>query len=96
MKEPDFKAVGLGDYTHITQVEMKGPIGSDIEMNNCSDSNLVLQGEKIGSKISKQQVNWSNPEYSKNKTKFPNIDMTASFLKSPNNVLRGVDEFDVP
>ena len=65
-------------------------------MNNCSDSNLVLQGEKIGSKISKQQVNWSNPEYYKNKTKFPNIDMTASFLKSPNNVLRGVDEFDVP
>jgi len=48
--------VGLGKYSHITHVETKNAVGSEIEKASRGVTNLILQGEKIGSKFSEQQI----------------------------------------
>jgi hypothetical protein len=57
---PDFKVTGQGEYSHVTHVEVKNPVGSDIEKASRNGySDIVKQGNKIGDKLSKQQSKWS-------------------------------------
>ncbi len=91
---PDFKVIGQGEYSHVSHVEVKNPVGSDIEKayrNGYSD--IVKQGNKIGDKLSKQQSKWSNATF---KASLSNLDPNAAFPQSPANTLGLVDEFDVP
>lgn len=91
---PDFKVTGKGVYSHVTHVEIKNPVGSIIEKASCNGySDLVKQGNKIGDKLSKQQIKWSNENFRKS---LSNIDLNAPFPQDPANVLGLVDEFDVP
>jgi hypothetical protein len=90
---PDFIIEGLGDYSHITHLEVKNPVGSAIEKANLGVSNLVKQGETIGSKISNQQLKWSNPDFVEN---ISHWNQSESFPQSPANMLGLVDTFDVP
>ena len=80
--------------SHVTHVEVKNPVGSDIEKayrNGYSD--IVKQGNKIGDKLSKQQSKWSNATF---KASLSNLDPNAVFPQNPANTLGLVDEFDVP
>ncbi|RZW38736.1 MAG: hypothetical protein EX263_13925 [Flavobacteriaceae bacterium] len=91
---PDFKVIGQGEYSHVSHVEVKNPVGSDIEKayrNGYSD--IVKQGNKIGDKLSKQQSKWSNATF---RASLSNLDPNAAFPQSPENTLGLVDEFDVP
>lgn len=92
---PDFIVEGLGNYTDITHVEVKNPIGSNIAKTNShwGVSNLVKQGELIGSKISNQQAKLSNPDFV---TNLPHWNKSESFPQSPANMLGLVDTFDFP
>ena len=90
---PDFKVVGLGEYSHITHIEVKGPVGSEIEKFFKGKSDLIKQGEKIGDKISKQQIKWSNSTFVEN---LNHVNRSETFPQSPANVLGVVDSFDVP
>jgi len=91
---PDFKVIGQGAYSHVTHVEVKNPVGSDIEKASCNGySDIVKQGNKIGNKLSKQQSKWSNDTF---RVSLSNIDPNAAFPQSPANMLGLVDEFDVP
>lgn len=92
----DFKVEGKGEFSHITHLEIKNSVGSKIEQASRGKTDIGKQARGIGAKISKQQVNWSNPNYYNDRTKFPHIDLTAPFPESPDNVLGLVDEFDVP
>ena len=86
--------IGQGELSHVTHVEVKNPIGSDIEKayrNGYSD--IVKQGNKIGDKLSKQQSKWSNATF---RASLSNLDPNAVFPQNPANTLGLVDEFDVP
>lgn len=90
---PDFKVTGKGKYSHITHAEVKNPVGSEIEKaarNGYTD--IVKQGNKIGDKLSKQQIKWSNATFIKT---LKNINPKAKFPQTPSNTLGLVDEFDV-
>ena len=91
---PDFKFVGLGDYSHITHLDVKNPVGSEIEKANRGVTDLRLQGQNIGAKFSKQQVNWSNTSFVEEK--FPHANKSESFPETPGNMLGLVDTIDVP
>jgi len=87
---PDFKVIGQGEHSHVTHVEVKNPVGSDIEKASRNGySNIVKQGNKI----SKQQLKWSNATF---RASLSNLDSNAAFPQSPANTLGLVDEFDVP
>ena len=91
---PDFKVIGQGQCSHVSHVEVKNPVGSDIEKAYCNGySDIVKQGNKIGDKLSKQQSKWSNATF---RASLSNLDPNASFPQSPANTLGLVDEFDVP
>ena len=91
---PDFKVIGQGEYSHVTHVEVKNPVGSDIEKASRNGySDIVKQGNKIGDKISKQQSKWSNATF---RATLSNLDPNTAFPQSPANTLGLVDEFDVP
>jgi len=91
---PDFKVTGQGVYSHVIHVEVKNPVGSDIEKASRNGySDLVKQGNKIGDNLSKQQSKWSNATF---RATLSNIDPNAVFPQSPPNTLGLVDEFDVP
>jgi len=91
---PDFKVTGQGAYSHVTYVEIKNPVGSDIEKASRNGySDIVKQGNKIGDKLSKQQSKWSNATF---RASLSNIDPNSVFPQSPANTLGLVDEFDVP
>ena len=90
---PDFIVVGLGDYSHITHLEIKNPVGSRIEKASLGVSDLSLQGNNIGSKLSEQQTKWSDASFVQN---LPHVNRSASFPKSSENMLGLVDTFDVP
>ena len=84
---------GQGEYSHVTHVEVKNPVGSDIEKASCNGySDIVKQGNKIGDKLSKQQSKWSNATF---RASLSNLDPNAAFPQSPANTLGLVDEFDV-
>ena len=60
---PDFKAVGQGDYAHITHIEIKNTVGSAIgnidKASESSYSTIVKQGNKIGKKLSNPGMDYS-------------------------------------
>jgi hypothetical protein len=92
---PDFQLIGQGAYSHVTHVEVKNPVGSDIEKASRNGySDIVKQGNKIGNKLSKQQSKWSTNDTFR--ASLSNIDPNAPFPQSPANTLGLVDEFDVP
>lgn len=81
-------------YNHVTHVEVKNPVGSDIETASPKGySDFVKQGNNIGNKLSKQQSKWCDPTFRETQS---NIDPNAVFPQSPSNTLGLVDEFDVP
>ena len=91
---PDFKVIGQVEYSHVTHVEVKNPVGSDIEKASRNGySDIVNQGNKIGDKLSKQQSKWSNATF---RASLRNLDPHVAFPQSPANTLGLVDEFDVP
>lgn len=91
---PDFKVIGQGEYSHVTHIEVKNPVGSDIEKASRNGySDIVKQGNKIGDKVSKQQSKWSNATF---RGSLSNLDPNAAFPQIPANILGLVDEFDVP
>lgn len=90
---PDFLVEGIGEYSHVTHLEVKNPVGSSIEEASRGSSDIVKQGKRIGSKISKQQVKWSNPNFVEN---IPHWNQSEAFPQSPANMLGLVDAFDVP
>ena len=86
----DFKVIGQGEYSHVTHVEVKNPVGSDLEKasrNGCSD--IVKQGNKLGDKLSKQQAKWSKATF---RASLSNLNPNAVFPQSPANNLGLVDE----
>ena len=93
IKGPDFKVVGQGKYAHVTHVEIKNPVGSEIEKQNTGTSDLLVQGGKIGRAISRQQNIWSN--YTRIQ-QLPHVNLNTPFPKNPENLLGLVDAFDVP
>ena len=91
---PDFKVIGQGEYSHVTHVEIKNPVGSAVEKASRNGySDIVKQGNKIGDKLSKQQAKWSNATF---RASLSNLNPNAVFPQSPANTLGLVDEFDVP
>ena len=91
---PDFKVTGQRVYSHVTHVEVKNPVGSDIEKASRNGyTDLVKQGNEIGNKLSKQQSKWSNATF---RATLSNIDPNAAFPETPANTLGLVDEFDIP
>lgn len=92
--DPDFKVIGQGEYSHVTHVEVKNPVGSDIEKASRNGySDIVKQGNKIGDKLSKQQAKWSNATF---RATLSNLNPNGVFPESPANTLGLVDVFDVP
>lgn len=91
---PDFKVIGKGEYSHVTHVEIKNPVGSDIEKTSLDGySDIVKQGNKIGAKLSEQQTKWCDVRFRDSLT---NVNLNAVFPESSANTLGLVDEFDVP
>jgi hypothetical protein len=91
---PDFTVIGQGEYQHITHVEIKNPVGSDIEKSSrLGYTDIVKQGNNIGDKLSIQQAKWSDPTF---RASLNNINPNAVFPESPSNTLGLVDQFDVP
>ena len=82
---PDFLVEGIGEYSHVTHLEVKNPVGSSIEKASTGYSDIVKQGERIGLKISKQQVKWSNPDFVKN---IPHWNQSEAFPQSPSKYAR--------
>ena len=89
----DFVVAGLGEFENITHVEVKNPVGSAIKIANGQNGSINKQGKKIGAKLVSQQNYWSNTTET---SELENLNPTASFPQSPNNVLGVVDNFDVP
>lgn len=90
----NLKVIGQGQYSHVTHVEIKNPVGSDIEKASRDGySDLVKQGNMIGDKLSNQQAKWSNATF---RASISNLNLNAVFPQSPANTLGLVDEFDVP
>ena len=74
---PDFKVTGQGSYSHIIHVEVKNPVGSDIEKASRNGySDIVKQGNKIWDKLLKQQSKWSNATF---RASLSNIDPNSAF-----------------
>jgi hypothetical protein len=83
---PDFKVTGQGAYSDVTHVEVKNPVGSDIEKASRNGySDIVKQGNKL----SKQQSKWSNATFRASLSK---IDPNSAFPQSPANTLGLVDD----
>lgn len=40
-RSPDFKVEGLGDFEHITHLEQKNPVGSEIKIKNNQGSSIT-------------------------------------------------------
>ena len=81
---PDFIVDGLGDFEHITHVEIKNPVGSAIRIATNLSPSISQQGKHIGKKILYQQSFWSDPN---KRAEIPNINSTGVFRASPENVL---------
>lgn len=92
----DYRVDGVGKYAHITHLDIKNPVGSEIEKASRGSTNLVAQGERIGAKGVKQQNNWSNSTFREALSKTTGINLNADFPKTNETVLIVVDGFDVP
>lgn len=94
VRGPDFLVDGLGEFEHITHVEVKNPVGSEIAKGSHQKGSIPRQGRNIGRKFVYQQDIWSNRAQAE--SLIENLDPAAPFAKSPNNVLGLMDLFDVP
>ena len=85
----DYVVEGLGEFAHITHVEVKGAVSSSIQPK----PTLIKQAKKFVQRIKYQKDFWSN------KTKvnevIPHIRPDADLPKSPDNVLAVYDLWDV-
>jgi hypothetical protein len=85
----DYVVEGLGEFAHITHVEVKGAVSSSIRPK----PTLIKQAKKFVERIKYQKDFWSN------KTKvnevIPHISPDAYLPKSPDNVLALYDLWDV-
>jgi hypothetical protein len=89
----DYRATGIGEYEYITHVEIKNPVGVDIKKTDRQNPSIEYEGEKIGARSLKQNDYWSDGNIV---SKLKNVNSTAVFPQSPNNILVVVDLFDVP
>nr|ULD16184.1 hypothetical protein [Cylindrotheca closterium] len=85
----DFVVEGLGEFDHITHVEVKGAVSSSIRPK----PTLVKQAKKSVDRINYQKKFWSNKTAVKEK--IPHINPDADLPKSSNNVLAIHDLWDV-
>ena len=93
IKGPDYVVDGTGEFDNITHVEIKGPVGSAIDMAQGKDGNLWQQGKELSKKALWQKKFWSN----KTRTdQIPGIRLDAYLPQPPNNVLTVADLYDVP
>lgn len=85
----DYVVEGLGEFAHITNVEIKGPVTSSIQPK----PNLTKQAKKFVKRMEYQKDFWSNK--TKINEKIPHIRPDAYLPESPNNVLGLYDLWDV-
>ena len=85
----DFVVEGLGEFDHITHVEVKGAVSSSIRPK----PTLVKQAKKYVNRVNYQKNFWS--DQTAVKEKIPHINPDADLPKSPNNVLTLYDLWDV-
>ena len=90
---PDFGVKGKGKYKHITHLEVKGAVGSDILKSSNQGLSLSRHGRNIGKKIRWQTNQWSDSDTVQSMG-FDNVNLTA-LPKSQNNILALVDLVDV-
>ena len=90
---PDFGVKGKGKYKHITHLEVKGAVGSDILKSSNQGLSLSRHGKNIGKKIRWQTNQWSDSDTVQSMG-FDNVNLTA-LPKSQNNILALVDLVDV-
>ena len=84
----DFVVEELGEFDHITHVEVKGPVGSSI----CPKPTLLKQAKKYVNRVKYQKKFWSDETAVKEK--IPHIN-PENLTKSPDNVLGLYDLWDV-
>lgn len=85
----DFVVEGLGEFEHITHVEVKGAVSSSIR----AKPTLVKQAKKYVTRVNYQKNFWSDKTAVKEKIQHINPD--ADLPKSPDNVLGLYDLWDV-
>lgn len=85
----DFVVGGLGEFDHITHVEVKGAVSSSIRPK----PTLVKQAKKYVNRVNYQKNFWSDETAVKEK--IPHINPDADLPKSPDNVLALYDLWDV-
>ncbi len=85
----DFVVEGLGEFDHITHVEVKGAVSSSIQPK----STLIKRAKKYVARVNYQKNFWSD-ETAVNE-KIPYINPDADLPKSPENVLALYDLWDV-
>lgn len=85
----DYVVEGLGEFGHITHVEIKGAVSSSIQPK----PTLIKQAKKYVNRVNYQKDFWSNK--AKVNEKIPHIRPDAYLPESPNNVLGLYDLWDV-
>ena len=80
---------GLGQFAHVTHVEVKGPVSSSIKPT----PTLIKQAKKFVKRMEYQKNFWSDK--AKVNAKIPHIRSDACLPDSPNNVLGVYDLWDV-
>lgn len=85
----DFVVEGLGEFNHITHVEVKGAVSSSIRPK----PTLVKQAKKYVNRVNYQKNFWSDQTAVKGKIQ--HINPYADLPKSPGNVLGLYDLWDV-
>ena len=86
---PDYVVEGLGEFAHITHVEVKGAVSSSIRPT----PSLIKQARKFVNRIQYQKNFWSNK--TRVNEKITDIRSDAYLPESPNNVLGLYDLWDV-
>jgi len=93
IKGPDYTVEGIREFDNITHAEIKGAVGSAIDMAQGKDGNIWKQGKEISKKALWQKKFWSN----KTRTdQVPGTRPDAYLPQSSNNILTVADLYDVP
>ena len=85
----DYGVEGLGEFDHITHVEVKGAVSSSIRPK----PTIIKQGKKFVDRINYQKYFWS--DQTKVSEVIPHIRPDADLPESPDNVLALYDLWDV-
>lgn len=89
----DFKVEGIGKYTDITHVEVKGPVGTEILLAEGRRPRIIHQGKKIGKKLNYQQNLWTNKVAVRERV--TGLKISPPLPKSPQNIMSLIDLVDV-